>query len=238
MLELGRGRLDEAIREFEGVARATWRTDAGSPRSFLPSLIEAYARAGRTEDARTALVVYEAEAQCTGRPSAIAPALRCRGLIEADERPFLLALAEHERWDNPFEQARTQAAYGEFLRRQKRRAAARGQLRSALAAFEQVGATTWAERARTELRASGDRARRREPSTRGDLTPQELKVAGLVCEGLTNREIAERLFLSPKTIETHLVHIFQKLHVRSRIELALTLARSGAAGPSDIQGFP
>jgi DNA-binding CsgD family transcriptional regulator len=235
MLELGLGRFQDAIREFEAAVREGEPRvirDAASPRSFVPGLIEAYARAGRSEEARMALEVHETEARRTARPSAIAPALRCRALIDGEESQFRLALAEHERWDNPFEQARTQAAYGEFLRRQKRRADARAQLRSALAAFEQVGATTWAERARTELRATGERARRREPSTRGELTPQELKVAGLVCEGLTNREIAERLFLSPKTIETHLVHVFQKLDVRSRTELALALSRSGLTVPA------
>jgi DNA-binding CsgD family transcriptional regulator len=235
MLKLGLGRFQDAIHEFEaavGEAEPRVIQDAASPRSFVPGLIEAYARAGRSEEARTALEVYETEARRTARPSAIAPALRCHALIDGEESQFRLALAEHERWDNPFERARTQAAYGEFLRRQKRRADARAQLRSALAAFEQVGATTWAERARTELRATGERARRREPSTRGELTPQELKVAGLVCEGLTNREIAERLFLSPKTIETHLVHVFQKLEVRSRTELALALSRSGLTVPA------
>jgi DNA-binding NarL/FixJ family response regulator len=97
-------------------------------------------------------------------------------------------------------------------------------LDAALTDFEDIGAASWAERARVELRASGERARRRVPDTRGDLTPQELQVAALVTEGLTNREIATRLFLSPKTIETHLRHAFQKLGVRSRTELAVAFS--------------
>jgi DNA-binding CsgD family transcriptional regulator len=224
MLELSLGRFDEAITRFEAHAKEVGprvEVDAFSPRSFVPDLIEAYVRAGHSGEAHEALETYQAVAARSGRPSALAPALRCRALIDRDERAFEAALAEHDRWGNRFERARTQLAFGEYLRRRRRRAEARIHLRAALAAFVEAGASIWSERAGRELRATGERARRRVPATRDELTPQELTVARLVCEGLTNRQVAEHLFLSPKTIETHLVHVFRKLDVRTRTELAL-----------------
>jgi DNA-binding NarL/FixJ family response regulator len=86
--------------------------------------------------------------------------------------------------------------------------------------FETLGATLWAERARVELRASGQTARKRDPSTRGDLTAQELQIARFVADGLSNRDVAARLFLSPRTIDFHLRNIFRKLEISSRVELA------------------
>jgi DNA-binding CsgD family transcriptional regulator len=120
----------------------------------------------------------------------------------------------------PFEAARTQLAYGEFLRRARRRVDAREHLRAALTTFEDVGAQTWAERARQELRASGESARKRDESTRTELTPQERQVARFVAEGLSNRDVAARLFLSPRTIDFHLRNVFTKTGVSSRGELA------------------
>jgi DNA-binding NarL/FixJ family response regulator len=86
--------------------------------------------------------------------------------------------------------------------------------------FERLGANPWAERARAELRASGETARKRDPSTVDQLTPQELQIAGFVAEGLTNKEIAAQLFLSPRTIDSHLRNVFQKLNISSRTQLA------------------
>jgi DNA-binding CsgD family transcriptional regulator len=159
-------------------------------------------------------------ARRAGRPHAVASFLRCHGILFADEGAFVEALEWHERWGNRFEQARTELCHGELLRRRKRRADARARLRAALEGFEDVGARLWAERARAELQATGERARRRDPSTVDELTPQELQVARLVATGLTNREVAARLFLSPKTIETHLGHVFRKAGVRTRTQLA------------------
>jgi DNA-binding CsgD family transcriptional regulator len=178
---------------------------------------------------------FEAVAKRSARPSALAPALRCRGLLEPADEPFDAALREHERWCNRFELGRTQLAFGEYLRRRKRRAEARVQLRAAVTGFEEVGAAVWAERGRTELQATGERVRRRDPSTLDVLTPQELQVARLVATGLTNREVAQRLFLSPKTIDTHLGHVFRKTGVRTRAELGHKLRHSpdstGAPAP-------
>ncbi len=114
----------------------------------------------------------------------------------------------------PFDRAR------EWLRRSRRRIDARVRLRSALDGFERLGVTPWADRARAELRASGETARRRDPSTRDQLTPQELHIAGLAAGGLTNPEIGAQLFLSPRTIDYHLRKVFAKLGISSRAELA------------------
>ena len=133
---------------------------------------------------------------------------------------------------SPFEAARTLLVAGERLRRGGQRIAARARLNAALDGFERAGAHPWAERARSELRASGARLRTREPSIRDELTTQELQVALVVAEGVTNREAAARLFLSPKTIELHLSRAYRKLGVRTRTELARTLHRSELLPPT------
>jgi DNA-binding NarL/FixJ family response regulator len=120
---------------------------------------------------------------------------------------------------SPFEQARAELLYGEWLRRGRKRREARGHLRRAADLFRQVGAPPWEERAAGELRATGAKARKRDPSTLDQLTPQELQIAGLVASGMTNRQIAEQLYLSPRTIDYHLRKIFSKLGVASRTEL-------------------
>ena len=132
---------------------------------------------------------------------------------------FERALVLHDRVPTPFERARTELCYGESLRRSKRRSEARELLRSALATFEELGAKPWADRARAELRASGERARRR-TAPLDTLTAQERVVAQLVGDGLKNREAAARLFVSEKTIEYHLANVYRKLGVRSRVGLA------------------
>jgi len=144
------------------------------------------------------------------------------------EREFVDAIALHDRSPAPFEKARTELCLGERLRRARRRSEARLHLRSALERFERLGAEPWAERARNELRASGETLRGREAGGADELTPQELQVAMLVAEGATNREAGAALFLSPKTIEAHLGRIYRKLDVRSRTELAARLARATA----------
>jgi DNA-binding NarL/FixJ family response regulator len=133
---------------------------------------------------------------------------------------FAEALELHRLAEAPFERARTELAYGEWLRRVRRKTDARVQLRNALDAFEGVGTPLWAERARGELQATGETARKRDPSTIDDLTPQELRIANLVAAGATNRDAAAQLFVSPKTVEYHLRKVFMKLGVKSRVELA------------------
>ncbi|MGH3037937.1 MAG: response regulator transcription factor, partial [Gaiellaceae bacterium] len=132
---------------------------------------------------------------------------------------FEEAFAEHERSDDRWALARTRLAFGERLRRAARRVEAREQLRLALAAFEEMGADAWAERARAELRATGARVRRRQSWEAEELTPQELQIALHVARGMTNREVGAALFLSHKTIEFHLGRIYRKLNMSSRGEL-------------------
>jgi DNA-binding CsgD family transcriptional regulator len=123
----------------------------------------------------------------------------------------------------PFERARTELCYAERLRRARKRAEARTRLRGAIEVFDGLGARPWAERARAELHASGQRARRR--STPVDaLTAQELAVAKLVVGGATNRDAAATLYVSPKTIEFHLANVYRKLGVRTRTELVRSFA--------------
>jgi DNA-binding CsgD family transcriptional regulator/sugar phosphate isomerase/epimerase len=200
-------------RGLEEPAVGTWAQD-------LP---EAYVRLGRLSDAEATLEVLEAQAQRTGRRLAHAAAERCRGLLAGPtdfEGHFKRALRWHRGVACPLERARTQLCFGERLRRAGRRIEARGPLREAVAIFADVGAVPWHERATRELRATGERARRRTPEAADQLTPQELQVAYLVIAGATNREAAAALFVSPRTIETHLSHAYRKLGVRSRVELA------------------
>jgi DNA-binding NarL/FixJ family response regulator len=130
---------------------------------------------------------------------------------------------------SPFERARTELVWGERLRRDGRRVAAREHLASALAEFERVGASSWAGRASEELRASGQTVRRGPAAIADQLTPRELEIALQAATGLTNREISARLFLSPKTVELHLGRIYRKLGLRSRTELARAMPSERAA---------
>jgi DNA-binding CsgD family transcriptional regulator len=189
---------------------------------FEPDRVEALARTGRRDEAQRALERLEGQAQSTGRTWAHAATERCRGMLAPEEAfrgHFERALEWHARADMPFETARTQLALGERLRRAGHRAESRPHLEAAGATFERLGAQPWLRRAEAELRSTGRTVRSREE--RGDeLTPSELQVALRVAEGLTNREVAGVLFLSPKTVEHHLSAIYRKLGVRSRTELA------------------
>jgi DNA-binding CsgD family transcriptional regulator len=113
-----------------------------------------------------------------------------------------------------------QLAHGQFLRRIQRRVDARGPLRAALSTFEDLHAEPFADQARQELRASGETARKRDPSTLLDLTPMERKVAELVGLGLSNKDVAARCWVSPRTVAFHLRNVFTKLAISSRGELA------------------
>jgi DNA-binding CsgD family transcriptional regulator len=138
------------------------------------------------------------------------------------EAAFEAALATEQLGAWPFERARLQHAYGAWLRRHRRAGESRPHLRAATNAFDALGIVPWADRARAELRASGESVRR-DPDARDRLTPQELQISHLAADGLSNRDIAERLFLSPRTVSTHLYRIFPKLGVTSRAELARAL---------------
>ena len=147
---------------------------------------------------------------------------RCEGLLAApddQDRHFAAALELHAGGGRPFDTARTELLYGETLRRRRRRAEARTRLRAAHETFQRLGAAPWAEKARTELLATGETARKRDVSSTAKLTPQELQIVRFVAEGATNRAIAAQLFLSPRTVDYHLRNVFTKLGLTSRREL-------------------
>jgi DNA-binding CsgD family transcriptional regulator len=236
-LELALGRVPEAIEALEACDRATRRIEVQPAIvQAAPDLVEAYVRAGRRDDAAEALARLEEGAERTGSAWARAAAARCRGLLAPDAElraRFEEALKLVEAVPMPFERARTQLALGERLRRAKQRAEARPPLQEALDAFERLGARPWAERARTELRATGQSSGRRSETAAEQLTPHELQIALLVAQGMTNREAAASLFLSPKTIEYHLGQIYRKLDVRGRAQLARLMAMELPEGESD-----
>lgn len=224
-LELSRGDPEAAILALEPVERIVRESGLGEPWlvQWAPDLIEACSRVGDVPRATEVLEVFEQQARTTGRVSALAAVARCRGSLAPDEGvddAFADALALHDRVPTPFERARTELAWGERLRRSGRRTEARDRLNGALQVFERLGAAAWAERARGELRASGQSVLTPEQREEDALTPQELQVAAIVAGGATNREAAAALFLSVKTIEFHLGHIYRKLGIRSRSELA------------------
>jgi DNA-binding CsgD family transcriptional regulator len=195
--------------------------------------VEALTRLGRTDDAFQALEEF-ADTPGGGR-WALAALARCRGMLagKTAEHHFQTALSHHAHDGQPFEKARTQLAYGERLRRDRRRADARELLGEALDTFERLGASPWADRARVELRATGGAAaegpagEKEAVAAAGleELTAHELQIARLVAYGMTNREVAAKLFLSPKTIEYHLSQIYRKLDLRSRTQLASLMAQ-------------
>jgi DNA-binding CsgD family transcriptional regulator len=235
LLALGLSDLDGAARELETAARGLEELGIHS-RGIVPraELAEVYGRAGRTEEAAAALAAFEQSLE-TQSPVGLATAARARALLAADgdfEAGFEEAFARHERSDDRWALARTQLSFGERLRRAGRRLDAREQLRLALETFEAQGAETWAERARSELRASGETLRRRKSWEEEQLTPQELQIALHVARGMTNREVGAALFLSHKTIEFHLGRIYRKLKMHSRAELIRRFARQAEEAPA------
>ncbi|TMR09231.1 helix-turn-helix transcriptional regulator, partial [Nonomuraea zeae] len=187
-----------------------------------PHFIEACARTGDHEQAAAALRVLERWVGSTRSPDLRALVARCRALLAAPgeaEESFREAIELHGQGVCEFETARTQLLYGSTLRRERRPGAARTHLHTALETFERYGARLWTEQARTELRASGEPVRATgAPATR-QLTAQQLQIARMVAEGATNKEVAEQLFLSRRTVEHHLRNIFSRLGIRSRVEL-------------------
>jgi DNA-binding CsgD family transcriptional regulator len=179
---------------------------------------------GRTDEAIRLVDVWEADAARVGREWVLAHASRCRGLVAAaqgktDEADTLLgrAVAQHEAVGDPYGRARALLALGVVRRREQQKRASRDALEAALSAFGELGAATWVAKARVELGSIGGRTREE------GLTAAEGRVAGLVAMGRTNREVAAALFLSERTVASHLTHIYAKLGVRSRTELSRRL---------------
>lgn len=221
LLALGRCEYVEAAERYE--ADVLPRVGPLLLYHDVADAIEAYLRAGRTEEAERLRRAFSAQAHESGWAWALARAAHLEALFagrEQYEQRFRAALRWHERARQPFLRARTELAYGDCLRRNGQRRQARDVLRSALTTFEALGATPWTEQAATQLRATGEQVRRRHDPDTSKLTPQELQVALVVARGVTNKEAAAQLFLSPKTIEKHLGSAYTKLGLRSRAELA------------------
>jgi DNA-binding CsgD family transcriptional regulator len=188
-----------------------------------PERIEAAIRAGDQTSAHEWTEELATFAEATGRPWALATVAFGRALTATQgdtEALFHEALAHHDLASRPLDAARTQLAYGEWLRRSQRRVDARQHLRDAAETFQDLRAATLAARANQELRASGETARKRDPSTLVKLTPTELQIAQLVRSGLSNKDVAAQCWISPRTVAFHLRNVFAKAGVTSRGELA------------------
>lgn len=227
-LELSLGSVADAVAGFESVARLLAERGVADPDlSPVPELVEARLRAGDHPGDDPVVADYLLRADRKDRPWSLARAARVRALLCPDaevDDAFAAALQHHAAAPEPFEDARTRLLYGERLRRLRRRADSREHLRAALETFERLGARRWAEVAVAELDATGLTIRRRETGPVVDLTARELQIALLLADGQTTRQVAAALFLSPKTVEYHLRHVYTKLGIGSRAELAEQLS--------------
>jgi len=224
---IGDGRHEEALQHLWPVFD---ETDSAFHRFMrwpaLLDLVEAAAASGQA--GRLTDVIADLEAISTySEPPILRLHLACaRPLLAADDQAeplFTTALAQ-DMGGCPFLRARTLFSLGRWLRRRRRGAESRSPLRESVALFDSLGAAAWSRRARQELRATGENVGRRAPDFRDRLTAQELQIAKLAAEGLSNRQIAERLFLSPRTIGGHLYRIFPKLEITARTQLRDVLA--------------
>jgi DNA-binding CsgD family transcriptional regulator len=228
----GLGEYDQALEAacsaaaFQEVVAENWG---------LSEVIEPAARTGRTDLATDALERLAEKSRGSRTAWALGIEARSRALLSEGARAenlFREAVEQLSRTRMNAELARTHLLYGEWLRREARRVDARAQLRTARDLFTAIGMEAFAERARHELEATGETVRKRSIETRDDLTPQERQIAELAREGLSNPEIGARLFVSRRTVEWHLRHVFVKLGIRSRGELSTALLSAGPWGPS------
>lgn len=234
--DLCRGRVGEAAARLGPLTRPGPHCGHFAVRMLaVPCFVEAAVLSGERAHARAGVDAFALWAARGGDPLAPAQLARCRALLAAPEDAdalYALALLRHEGADGDFERARTQLLYGKWLRRRRRPGEARSRLRDARIAFERCGAPAWAEQARAELRAAGE-APAPAPAgvpTVARLTPQQLRIARCVAEGATNREVAARLSVSPRTVDHHLRNVFALLGVRSRTELARLVDRAEKDG--------
>ncbi len=225
----GLGRYEEALAAAQQAGEdtyASWWRDWG-----LVELIEAAARSGKAELAVDALGRLSQTTAASGTDWALGVEARSRALLtegEAAEPLYRQAIEALDRTRVRVELARAHLLYGEWLRRERRRLDAREQLRHAHELFTEFGMEAFAERARVELEATGEHARKRTVETRDDLTPQEAQISRLAADGATNQEIAAQLFISPSTVDYHLRKAFRKLGVRSRHQLKQHLLQARA----------
>jgi DNA-binding CsgD family transcriptional regulator len=239
---LGTGRPEEAIPVLERAAEAAGR---GMPRSWLRlvplELAEAYALAGRARDAEVALraIAPAIEGCALMRPKA--RLTRVRGLLAAEARidaTFAQAGAFLDERPHLHEGARLELNWGERLRRAGRSTDAVSHLEHALTRFDALGCPGWAGRARRELEATGASARPAQPRRTDDLTAQELRIARHAAAGMRDREIAAALYLSPRTVESHLQHAYRKLGAANRTQLAAILAAEGVRPAGSVTAIP
>jgi DNA-binding CsgD family transcriptional regulator len=215
------GDAAESLHHFAGMHDGVLTRLAATPR------LTAAVQASDTVRARAWTEQMEEFARASGLPWAQGVACYGRALLaETAEATTLFetSLRHHEAAGRPYDAARVQLAFGEHLRRCGRRVDARDHLKTALETFRDLAAEPLVERATSELRASGETARKRDPSTLVQLTPTELRIAQLVNQGMSNKEVAELCWISPRTVAFHLRNVFTKTGVTSRGELAhLTL---------------
>ncbi len=222
VLELGFGRYAAALERLASLPPQLSRHPTFA---FLspPEWAEAGARSGQPDRAAEMMAAYVPWATQRGNPVVQANLHRCRALLgPADEAEihYQAAIRLYDDINRPMARARTELLYGEWLRRVRRRSESRGPLRGALRVFERIGAESWAERARAELRATGESVAAAAEPGGAQLTPQELQVVRLAAAGLSNRDIGAQLFISPRTVGYHLYKAFPKLGVAGRHELA------------------
>lgn len=230
-LELGLGRYQAAL----DIAVAAGKADPiFNGARMLPYLVEAAARVGDRGTAEAAVVRLGQLAGASGARLALGFLARSRALLAEEagaESLYEEAIAHLSTPGTRTELARSCLLYGEWLRRQGRRRDARDQLRAAYEMFASMGMAAFAERARGELLATGERARRRSVETQSELSPQEAQIARLAAQGVRNQEIASHLFISDRTVEYHMAKVFRKLGVRSRTQLAVHPEMVGTALP-------
>ena len=221
---LFRGEYAEALRrllELKDLPTFDWYA--------VPDLVEAADRCGEPDTALEAISWMEPWVTGASSPGATALLARCRAITSTDEEaePLFEAAAMDHPDAMALERGRSELLYGQWLRRKRRKSEARARLHSALNLFQSIGAEPLARRAQAELRAAGDTGRHAYGSSVPGLTAQELQVALLVAEGASNREVATRLFISPRTVEYHLYKIYPKLGVVSRTDLVRHMTTSG-----------
>jgi len=239
-IDHARAIVHNAAGRYEAALDAAQRACDNHPlKAFGPplvELVEAASRIGAIERARTALDLLVDRTRLGGSDWALGLEARSAALVAEDpaavEDLHIDAIDRLSRARTRVDLARAHLVYGEWLRRQQRRLDAREQLRTAHDLFAGIGIPGFSERARRELEATGETARKRVDSTRADLTVREAQIARLASEGLTNPQIGSQLFLSPRTIEWHLKHIYPKLGISSRRELSSALSRAG--GTHDV----
>jgi DNA-binding CsgD family transcriptional regulator len=229
-LDLADGRYSDVVRHLRG----TIIDGSGGGHLIVqvaatPHLVEAAVRCGQRDIALAALHVFDRWASSTDSPHWRALSARCHALLADNdseaEAYFREAMAQHAAGADEFDLARTGLLFGQHLRRRRKIKAARELLHSSLSILERVGARPWAEQAAVELRAAGHPARRPHRVRVADaLTPHQARIAQLVAEGATNREVAARMLISTRTVDHHMRNIFAKLGVRSRVELTKLLS--------------